>query len=303
MGELVADGDPVLVRRARDALTTVVSQLVLAVERERLLEAEREAAEALAEQNERLIEIDRMKDQFVSSVSHELRTPLTSMVGYLELLVDADEEGLDDEERAHFLDIVNRNCLRLNRLVDDILFVARVDAGRLSLEREPVDFGELAAASVESARANAVTKGIDLRLAADGDLPRLEADPLRLTQMLDNLVSNAIKFTPEGGTVAVSVSPNSGGGVHLEISDTGVGIPADEIDKLFDRFFRASTSAVAQGTGLGLSIVKSIVDVHGGTVSVDSVEGVGTTFTVDLPTHMPSETPAAAEPLPTEVPT
>ena len=120
--------------------------------------------------------------------------------------------------------------------------------------------------------------------------------------MLDNLVSNALKFTPEGGRVTVKVSPN-GRGVHLEIADTGVGIPADEMGKLFDRFFRASTSSVAQGTGLGLSIVKSIVDVHGGTIAVESTEGVGTTFAVDLPAHVQSETPAAAEAVATEVAT
>ena len=123
LGVLVVDGDAVLVRRARDALTTVAAQLALAIERERLLESERDAAEALAERNAQLVELDRMKDQFVSSVSHELRTPLTSMVGYLELLMDG-EAGELGEEQTHFLEIVNRNCLRLNRLVDDILFVA-----------------------------------------------------------------------------------------------------------------------------------------------------------------------------------
>ena len=142
---------------------------------------------------------------------------------------------------------------------------------------------------------------MDIRFSKD-DLPELDADPLRLTQMLDNLISNAVKFTPEGGTVTVTAAPN-GEAVHLEIADTGVGIPADEMEKLFDRFFRASTSAVAQGTGLGLSIVKSIVDVHGGTIAVESTEGVGTTFVVDLPVHANAETSAATEPVATEVPT
>jgi signal transduction histidine kinase len=301
LGELVADGTPVAMHRAQDSLATVASQLALAIERERLLASERETAEALAEQNARLIELDRMKDQFVSSVSHELRTPLTSMVGYLELLVEG-EAGELNEEQEHFVEIVNRNCLRLNRLVDDILFVARVDAGRLSLERETVEFGELAGAAVESARAAAEAKGVELRLSAEDDMPQLEADPLRLAQLLDNLISNAIKFTPEGGSVTVSVSKSDGAGVHLEVADTGVGVPADEVGKLFDRFFRASTSGVAKGTGLGLSIVKSIVDVHGGSVSVDSTEGAGTTFVVDLPAHAPTEI-AGAERVPTEVAT
>jgi signal transduction histidine kinase len=301
--ELVVDGDPVDVRRAEYALTTIAAQLALAVERERLLQSERTAAEALAEQNARLLELDRMKDQFVGSVSHELRTPLTSMVGYLELLLDEDDVGdLDEEERKHFLEIVNRSCLRLNRLVDDILFVARVDAGRLSLEREAVDFGALAAASVETARAAARAKKVDIRFSKDDGMPELDADPLRLTQMLDNLISNAVKFTPESGTVTVTLASN-GEGVHFEIADTGVGIPADEVEKLFDRFFRASTSGVVRGTGLGLSIVKSIVDVHGGTIRVESTEGVGTTFVVDLPVHALPETPPATEASTTEVTT
>jgi signal transduction histidine kinase len=235
-----------------------------------------------------------MKDQFVSSVSHELRTPLTSMVGYLELLIEG-EAGELEEEQEHFLEIVNRNCLRLNRLVDDILFVARVDAGRLSLERERVDFGELAAAAVQSAEAAAEAKAIGLRLTVEDSLPQLWADPLRLTQLLDNLISNALKFTPEGGAVTVTVSRDGEEGVHLEVADSGVGIPADEVGKLFERFFRASTASAAPGTGLGLSIVKSIVDVHGGTVSVESTEGAGTTFAVDLPSQTPPEAPAVAE--------
>jgi len=299
IAELVVGGDPIQVRRAHDALTTVAAQLSIAIERERLLDAEREHADALAERNEQLLELDRMKDQFVSSVSHELRTPLTSMVGYLELLMDG-EAGELEEEQAHFLEIVNRNCHRLNRLVDDILFVARVDAGRLSLERETIDFGALAAAAVQSAQATAGTRDVDLRFTADDALPPIDADPLRLTQMLDNLLSNALKFTSAGGTVSVTVS-RDGDGINLEIADTGVGIPADEVEKLFDRFFRASTAGVVQGTGLGLSIVKSIVDVHGGSISVASTEGVGTTFAVYLPVHAQLETPAAADAVGTEV--
>jgi signal transduction histidine kinase len=302
VAELVADGDPVALHRAQDSLATVASQLALAIERERLLASERQAAETLAEQNARLIELDRMKDQFVSSVSHELRTPLTSMVGYLELLLDGEAGELEDEQE-HFLQIVNRNCLRLNRLVDDILFVARVDAGRLSLERQAVDLGELAAAAVQSAQAAADAKEISLRLAVEDSLPRLWADPLRLTQLLDNLISNALKFTPEGGAVTVTVSPGGEAGVRLEVADTGVGIPADEVGKLFDRFFRASTASVAPGTGLGLSIVKSIVDVHGGTVSVESTEGAGTTFAVDLPYQTAPEASAVADTATTEVAT
>jgi signal transduction histidine kinase len=254
---------------------------------------ERSLREALDEQNEQLREMDRMKDQFVSSVSHELRTPLTSIVGYIELLLDEEEfDNLDDEQRQ-FLTIIDRNCNRLTRLVDDILFIARVDAGRLSLELQPVDLGELASMAVESARPFAGRKNQTLELDAEPDLPALQADPTRMNQLIDNLISNAIKYTPEGGTATVVVA-RSGEAIHVEVRDTGVGIPPDELDKLFVRFFRASTSGVAQGTGLGLSIVKSIVEAHRGTIDVHSAVGEGTTFLIDLPLDVGEHAPATA---------
>jgi signal transduction histidine kinase len=254
---------------------------------------ERALRKELDEQNEQLREMDRMKDQFVSSVSHELRTPLTSIVGYIELLLDEEEfDNLDDEQRQ-FLGIVDRNCHRLTRLVDDILFIARVDAGRLSLELQSVDLAELASMAVESARPFAGRKSQTLKLEAEPDLPALQADPTRMNQLIDNLISNAIKYTPEGGTATVVVA-RSDGAIHVEVRDTGVGIPPDELEKLFVRFFRASTSGVAQGTGLGLSIVKSIVEAHRGTIDVRSEVGEGTTFLVDLPLQVSEHEPATA---------
>jgi signal transduction histidine kinase len=233
-----------------------------------------------------------MNDQFVSSVTHELRTPLTSMVGYLELVLTGETGELNGEQRR-FLEIVNRNCERLNRLIDDILFEARGNAGWLSLDLQWVDVARLAADSVETARAAAESKGLDLRLSEEVGLPPLWADPLRLTQVLDNLLSNALKFTPEGGTVSVTAAKRADT-AHVEISDTGVGIPEQELDELFNRFFRASTTASAPGTGLGLSIAKSIVEAHGGTISVESEEGTGTAFSVALPLQAPPEAAAAA---------
>jgi signal transduction histidine kinase len=299
---LVADVKPAAVRPVRDSLVTVAAELSLALEREHLVVSLRRAADALTEQNERLRELDRMKDQFVSSVSHELRTPLTSMVGYLELVL-AGEVGPVEGEQRHFLEIVGRNCDRLNRLVDDILFVARVDAGRLSLEREWVDLAELAAESIETARGAAVGKQIDLRFSAEEGLPRVWVDQTRMTQLFDNLLSNAVKFTPVQGTVSVTVGRH-GDTAHIEVRDTGVGIPERDIGSLFDRFFRASTAVAAPGTGLGLSIVKSIAEAHGGTISVESEERVGTTFSIDLPleANVPLEPTAEEAPVSEEAP-
>jgi signal transduction histidine kinase len=284
---LVADGEPSALRRVSGSLSNVAAQLSLALERERLLETERETAEALARRNEELRELDRMKDVFVSSVSHELRTPLTSMIGYLELLREG-EAGELGEEQQHFLEIVERNSHRLNDLIDDILFMSRLDSGRFRLERASVDLDHLVADRVESIQPAARQKAVDVQVRTDDTAPHLWADPARLTQVLDNLLSNAVKFTPEGGKVFVTVS-GSNGTAHLEVRDTGVGIPEDEAARLFERFFRASTAQNVKGTGLGLSIVKAIVEAHGGRISVQSRVAVGTSVAVDLPLETQEE--------------
>jgi signal transduction histidine kinase len=240
------------------------------------------ARRALSEQNKRLRELDRLKDEFLSLVSHELRTPLTSIRGYLDLVLDGEAGEINPEQRR-FLEAVERNSGRLLRLVGDLLFVAQADAGRLSLERASVDLSELAAHCVEEAAPAATEKSVSLVLLAQ-PVPSLVGDRGRLAQVLDNLVSNALKFTPEGGTVQVRTQAD-GDQVMLEVEDTGIGIPAADQPRLFERFFR---SAVAEdqaipGTGLGLAIVKAIVEAHSGQISISSREGVGTTFRVVLP--------------------
>jgi PAS domain S-box-containing protein len=241
----------------------------------RLLELEREHVE-------RLRALDLLKDEFVASVSHELRTPMTSIKGYLELLLDGDAGDLNQEQRGH-LATINRNSDRLHRLVGDLLFVAQADAGRIELILGDVDLGTLAHESVESVRPSAVAKGIQLELSAD-ELPPIRADGARLAQLFDNLVSNAVKFTPEGGNVTVSLTRDDGRAV-LAVRDNGIGIPAAEQEQLFGRFFRArgAIDREIQGTGLGLSIARTIAERHGGRIDFESVEAVGTTFRVELP--------------------
>jgi signal transduction histidine kinase len=293
VAELVTDARPSEVRPVRDSLGTIAAELALALDRERLMRIEREAAEALAEQNERLRELDKMKDQFVSTVSHELRTPLTSMVGYLEILLEGEAGELSEDQRR-FLEIVNRSCDRLNRVIDDILVVARIDANRLSYEMQDVDLRMLTEEAVESSRMTAVRTGVDLRLSAPDEPVPAWADQTRLNQMLDNLLSNAIKFTPDGGSVSVTLARQRDVAV-LQVSDTGIGVPEEEVGRLFDRFFRASTGLTISGTGLGLPIVKSIAEAHGGTIDVESEVGVGTTFTVELPLQSRSPVEETAE--------
>ena len=241
----------------------------------RLLTLEREHVE-------RLRALDTMKDEFVASVSHELRTPLTSIHGYLELLLDDDAGELTEEQRT-FLSTVSRNSERLLRLVGELLLVAQVDAGKLELVLDELDFGALVRESVESARPCAEAKGIHLEVSADA-VPPLDGDRVRLGQLLDNVVSNALKFTTDGGRVEVSLTHRDGSAV-LEVSDTGIGIPAGEQAQVFQRFFRstAATERAIQGTGLGRSIARAIAASHGGGISFESIEGAGTTFRVDLP--------------------
>ena len=225
--------------------------------------------------------LDRLRDAFVAAVSHELRTPLTSMSGFLEMLGD-EEQGLSESGRT-YLGVIRRGTGRLQRIVEDLLLVAQIEADRLDLNPAPTDLAALATATVEAARPAAADQGIELWLDVDGRLP-LNADEERLGQVLDNLVSNALKFTSAGGFVAVKAS-NGDGNVRIEVSDTGIGIPRDELGQLFSRFYRASTATrrAIPGTGLGLVIARAIVEGHGGTISLDSREGTGTCVNVTLP--------------------
>lgn len=250
----------------------------LSAERDGLLERERA-------QNERLRGLDRMKDEFVALVSHELRTPLTSIRGYIELIRD-DAERLPAETRG-FLEVLDRNAERLIHLVGDLLLMAQVDGGVLSFDWSAVDLRPLVAKCIEAARPAAEQAGVEL--AFDCSCPgSIASDPMRLAQLVDNLVSNAIKFTPSGGRVEVHVDACEDSAV-IEVRDTGFGISAGDQAQLFDRFFRtrAATNHAIAGTGLGLSISKAIVDALGGSIDVKSVVGRGTTFRVELPIERP----------------
>jgi signal transduction histidine kinase len=247
---------------------------------ERLARAEAETAERLlTEQNERLREADRLKDEFVALISHDLRTPLTSITGYVELALEGE---LSDEVRG-FLHIVSRNSERLLALVNDLLFVARLQTGKLALDPAGVDFTELVCDGVRSMEPRAAEKSITLTCSV-GPVPAVSADRGRVLQVLDNLVSNAIKFTPEGGTVAVCLGCE-GDRVVLEVADSGIGIAPRDQHRLFERFFRAENAVERQvpGTGLGLYISRAIAEAHGGTLTVRSELGRGSTFRLELP--------------------
>ena len=231
------------------------------------------------------VEVSKLKDEFIGLVSHELRTPLSSILGYLELLKEDDENPLSGEQLV-YLEVAERNANRLLSLVGDLLFTAQADSGGYPLSVEDVSLAELISASIDSARPIADKAGVSLssEWKPAGDM--YKGDRRRLGQAIDNLVSNAIKFTARGGSVTVGLQTiGQDGLVEITVTDSGIGIPADELDQLFTRFFRATTATVnaVPGIGLGLVITKAIVHAHGGELDVASIEGEGTVFTLRLP--------------------
>lgn len=228
-------------------------------------------------------EVSRLKDEFVGLISHELRTPLSSILGYLELMKDDEEHPLSEEQML-YLGVAERNAHRLLRLVGDLLFTAQVESGKFPLDSHDVALEPIVTAAVESARPVAAAAGIELIENVAAGAPEAYGDALRLGQACDNLISNAIKFTPRGGTVTVALERTATDAV-ITVRDTGMGIAASELDQLFARFFRATTATrnAVPGVGLGLTITKAIVTAHHGQMDVESEEGVGTCFSVTLP--------------------
>ena len=224
---------------------------------------------------------ERMKDELVATVSHELRTPLTSIIGYIELVL-GEENGLAEQHRG-FLNVVDRNARRLLAVVGDLLFVAQVETGKLPLEPGLFDVSALVDDAAQAARPLAAVQELTLEVEVEPGL-RAWGDRRRLAQLLANLVSNAIKFTPSGGRVTIRAHFD-GETLVLEVADTGLGIPQAEQASIFQRFFRASTASrnAIEGTGLGLVICKAIAEAHDGSISFTSTPAMGTTFRVELP--------------------
>jgi PAS domain S-box-containing protein len=237
-------------------------------------------ARQLTGQNERLRELDRLKNEYVGLVSHELRTPLASILGYVEMLR---EEGVSGPDADHCAEVIERSAQRLLRLVGDLQLLSQIQSGKTAMEFRSADLADVAASVVEELRPEARRKHIDLAFSATA-IPRLTIDPARIAQVLGNLLSNAVKFTPEGGRVEVRLGTEEGQ-VVLAVADTGAGIAAADRERIFERFYRTAIARrqAIQGTGLGLTITRAIVEAHNGTIAVESDEGRGSTFTVRLP--------------------
>jgi len=231
----------------------------------------------------REVEADRSKSEFISTVSHELRTPLTSIKGYVDLILLGSVGEVTPMQKS-FLDVVRANSNRLVELINDILDISRVETGRISLNLEPIAIGELVEEVTASAQAEIARKCLALDVQVSADLPLVQADRKRIVQVLNNMVSNAYKYTREGGQIAVSALC-SDGYLQVSVTDSGVGIAEQDLKKLFTRFFRADNPLRDEvgGTGLGLAISKSFIELHGGDMWVESEVDVGSTFYFTLP--------------------
>ncbi|RWZ68437.1 PAS domain-containing protein [Labedella populi] len=227
------------------------------------------------------------RDDFVASVSHELRTPLTSVLGYLDLVVD--NPGLDTESRR-LVGIALDNSERLLQIVSDLLVTVSGDSHQFVMHFAPCEITEIAAQSIEAARVAGGARGITLDVRSSGDVIVM-GDAFRLRQVMDNFVSNAIKYNVDGGSVVVTIT-DTGSDARVTVRDTGRGMRPDEQERLFERFYRADSvrQTSIHGTGLGLNIAREIIEEHGGSVSVESERGVGTTFTMTLPKEPRSAT-------------
>jgi signal transduction histidine kinase len=313
-------------------LSTFANQAAIAIQNARLYEAQRMAAVeleatveartlelqgtnvALRQALYRAEEASRVKSQFLATMSHELRTPLNPIIGFSELLEDQQFGGLTEKQRQYVSRILT-SARHLLTLINDVLDLAKVEAGSSALDFDPLHLPQALKTSYEGIRPHAAAKGIELYLNIESAPQALVADAARIRQILDHLLSNAIKFTPPGGKVTLSARRVQGSGCRVQgeagpnhepstmnherhgdfaeiaVSDTGIGIKAEEVSKLFRPFTQldASLTRKHQGTGLGLALTKKLVELHGGTIRAESSgPGQGSTFTVTLPLEVPA---------------
>lgn len=272
-----------LVHHQKGAPLYAIAQIQDITERKRIEQEVRDRSAELERMNQHLQEIDRLKDEFVNTAAHELRTPLTSVMGYAEFL-EEDFEGQLCLKHREFVSQIQAGARRLQRIVDDMLDFARLEAETLKLNLQSADLAQVIRTELESLRPQA--KAAQLELLTRGlDSPVMaEIDPKRIGQVILNLVGNAIKFTRRGGSITVTLAhgPTE---ARIEVADSGIGISPQDQQHLFKKFFRVDQSNTREkgGTGLGLSITKALIEAHGGTIGASSEQGVGSTFWVTLP--------------------
>ena len=242
-----------------------------------------ERTEELQKALERVSELNQLKANFISNISHELRTPLTHIKGYVELLI-TESLGSITEEQRHALNVSQQSANRLTNLVEDLIMISLASRGELSVKQEDVDIRRLANLAVKSYAEKALDRGINLYAAIDENVPNVLADSQKIAWVLAQLVDNAVKFTPSGGSVVVSVKCEGENLVIITVTDTGIGIPSSRLEDIFEPFHQldGSTTRKYGGTGLGLSLVRQIVEAHGSMLDVQSTEGRGSSFKFPL---------------------
>jgi two-component system sensor histidine kinase/response regulator len=245
-----------------------------------------ERTQELQSANEKLRELDRLKSSFVSMVSHELRTPMTSIKGYVDNLLDG-VAGTLSEKPAYYLKRVKHNVERLTRMINDLLDLSRIEAGAVQLQLSSVSIPEIINDVVEGFQTSALEKALTVKASCAENLPLIQGDRDKLYQVLNNLIQNAVKFTPKGGTILAEAKPAERGWLQICISDTGCGIPPSELGKVFEKFYRGESVATeSRGAGLGLAITKNLIELHHGRIWAESRLGEGSRFFFTLPiTH------------------
>ncbi len=234
----------------------------------------------LAQDLTRLRRLETVRRDFVSNLSHELRTPLASLKALAETLQEGALEDLPAARR--FVDQIHIEVDALTQMANELLELSKIESGRFALDRSPVAAYDLLESAAQRMQVQAERANITLRVECTHDLPKVQVDSQRLEQVLVNLIHNAVKFTRPGGEV-ILFAEATGGEVRFAVRDTGIGIPADEVSRIFERFYRVDKSRTGSGTGLGLSIAKHIIEAHGGQIWAESVEGQGSTFYFTIP--------------------
>jgi two-component system sensor histidine kinase ChiS len=232
---------------------------------------------------ERVSELSQLKANFIANISHELRTPLTHIKGYIELLV-SESLGAITEEQRHALQVGQQSTGRLEALIEDLIMVSLASRGELSIKQDNVDIRRLSNLAIKSSTSKAGDRGVNLHALIDEDVPPVQADAQKIIWVLSQLIDNGIKFTSSGGSVVVSVKREGENLVVVSITDTGIGIPSNRLNDIFEPFHQldGSTTRHYGGTGLGLSLVRQIIEAHGSMIEVQSTEGRGSTFRFPL---------------------
>lgn len=246
---------------------------------QRVQERTAELQEAL----ERLSELSQMKANFVANISHELRTPLTHIKGYIELMI-TDSLGPLTEEQRHALQVGQKASNRLENMIEDLIMFSLASRGEMSMKLESFDIRRIANLAVKTALQKAEERGVQVHVVGDESTPRVQGDPEKISWAMNQLLDNAVKFTPSGGSVIINLKEEGTNLVMISVTDTGIGIPAHRLKEIFEPFHQLDGSSTrrAGGTGLGLSLVRQIVEAHGSLLDVNSVEGKGTTFKFPL---------------------